>query len=105
MDACCLEVPWDVGTHQVARGKAPDALVAREVSTGEPGCIDVGALVAATTLCCDEQNAQSRQADPCEIPNAQGIMAVRLVDPEPIPVPAGAPTAPRPDGQSLDTKG
>src|SRR6266851_3170184 len=105
MDARCLECGRDDGPHPVARLQAADVLLPHLIPTRKSFLRPVGSTMLAPSAGLDRQRCELARPDACQIPHAQGITCMALLDSEPRPVPPGSPARPAPERQATTAQG
>jgi len=101
----CFEFGRDDGPHPVARLEACDLLLPHLVAARKSFLRPVGSAMVAPSGGLDHQRFELTLPHACQIPDAQGIKCMGLLDSEPRPVPPCPPACPRADGQPKDAQG
>ena len=105
MDAHGLERGRHHRSDAVARLEPPHLLVPHQIATREPVLVPVRAAMAPPTCCHDGERFELARPNSRKLSYTQSVEGVRLLDPEPCPVPPRAPAAPGADGHPEDTQG
>src|SRR5258708_6570252 len=105
MDARCFECGRDDGPHPVARLQAADVLLPHLIPTRKSFLRPVGSTMLAPSAGLDRKRCELARPDACQIPHAQGITCMTLLDSEPRPVPPGPPARPAPERQATTAQG
>ncbi len=101
----CLEFGRDDGPHPVTRLEATYLLPPHLIPTREPFLRPVGSAMLAPSPGRDHQRFELARPDARQLPDAQGIEGMALLDGEPLPVPPGPPACPGADGQAEAAQG
>ena len=105
MDPRCFECGRDDSPHPITRLEASDLLLPHLVASRKPFLRPVRSAMVAPSGGLDRKRFELAQPDTRQIPNAQGIEGMGLLDSEPRPVPPCLPACPDTDGQAKYAQG
>src|SRR5947209_4541518 len=105
MDARCFEFGRHDGPHPVARLQATYLPLPHLIPTRKSLLRPIGSAMLASSAGLDRQCSELARPDARQIPDAQGIEGMGLLDSEPRPVPPGPPARPGPNRQVKTAQG
>jgi hypothetical protein len=101
----CFEFGRDDSPHPITRLEASDLLLPHLVASRKSFLRPVSSAMVSPSGCLERKRFELARPDTRQIPNAQGIEGMRLLDSESRPVPPCLPACPGTDGQAKNAQG